>query len=306
MAPLRGITDALFRTVYSTHFSGVDAAIAPFINPQPKAVPSDKLIRDVLPENGCDLPLVPQLIYNNAADFIQVANRIADLGYREINWNLGCPVPMVAKKRRGSGLLPYPEQIEKLLDDIMPRLDLKLSIKMRLGYHDFHESLDLLPRLEKYPLSEIIIHARLGKQLYRGQTSPEHFVAAARTTSHLLTYNGDITSAAILADIQDRIPSIHRFMIGRGLISNPFLPAEIKGNSFSAEDKRAGITAFHSDLYHGLKEKLNGPGHLLGRMKQVWIYLIDSFPEKRKLLKKITKASTEEKYRKAVAEILKD
>ena len=116
MAPLKGITDSLFRRVFTTHFNGIDAAIAPFINPQTKATPSDKLLIDILPENNCGLPLIPQVINNNGDDFISLANRLYDLGYKEINWNLGCPVPMIAKKRRGSGLLPFPDVIEELLN----------------------------------------------------------------------------------------------------------------------------------------------------------------------------------------------
>ncbi len=304
MAPLKGITDALFRSVYLTHFTGIDTAIAPFINPQSKAVVSDKLIRDILPKNNGGLPLVPQLINNNAADFLQLANRIAELGYPEINWNLGCPVTLVAKKRRGAGLLPYPEQIEQLLDKIIPQLPLKLSIKMRLGFHHFQESLTLLPRLEKYPLSEIIIHARLGKQLYQGNTFPDQFINAAEVTRHTVCYNGDITSMTIFTELKKTIPSINRFMIGRGLISNPFLPAEIKGASISDNERRNRISAFHEDLYQKIKTKSGSHRHLLGRMKQIWIYLIESFPEKRKLLRQLTRATSEQKYLEAAAKIL--
>ena len=162
MAPLRGITDALFRRIYCRHFNGIDAAVAPFINPQRKSGLTDKLLADVLPEAD-NLKLIPQQLNSDGDDFLALAERLYDLGYREINWNLGCPVPMVAKKRRGSGLLPFPDQIVAFLDHVIPRLKSRLSLKIRLGYHDHQESLDLLPRLDCYPLSEIIIHARLGK-----------------------------------------------------------------------------------------------------------------------------------------------
>ena len=300
MAPLRGLTDALFRRLYCQYFGGIDSIVAPFINPQKKAGLSEKLLRDVLPELQCDVPLIPQLLNNNADDFVATANRLFELGYSEINWNLGCPVPMVAKKRRGSGLLPYPDQITSILDEAIPRIKPKLSIKMRLGYADFTESITLLPKLDDYPLTEIIIHARLGKQLYRGPTSPEHFLNCSRTTAHKLVYNGDIISAAVFSDLREKLPTITRWMIGRPLITNPFLPAEIKGQRFTTDQRLAILHEFHDELYAEMKELLSGPGHLLGRMKQIWIYLIGSFPGQEKKLKKITKASTEEKYLKAV------
>ncbi len=302
MAPLRGITDALFRRIYCRHFNGIDAAVAPFINPQRKSGLTDKLLADVLPEAD-NLKLIPQQLNSDGDDFLALAERLYDLGYREINWNLGCPVPMVAKKRRGSGLLPFPDQIVAFLDHVIPRLKSRLSLKIRLGYHDHQESLDLLPRLDCYPLSEIIIHARLGKQLYRGRTYPERFMECQQASAHRLVYNGDINTVADYLELHNRF-EIDRWMIGRGLIANPFLPSEIKGAQISAQQRSARLQHFHDELFLAMKEKLDGPGHLLGRMKQIWIYFIGSFPQKQNLLKKITKASTEAKYLDAVRTVV--
>ncbi|MBM9512815.1 tRNA-dihydrouridine synthase family protein [Desulfogranum marinum] len=305
MAPLRGITDALFRRVYTRHFSGVDAVLAPFIIPHPQAIQSKKLLKDIIPEaNVSGLKLIPQLLNSSADDFLAVAARIHDLGYDEVNWNLGCPAPMVAKKKRGSGLLPYPDEIESLLEKVMPRLKPRLSIKMRLGYRDYEESMELLPRLNKYPLAEIIIHPRLGTQLYKGKASPEHFSSRMDHTRHTLVYNGDIVSLESFTELQEKLPGIDRWMIGRGLVADPLLPEKIKGIKIPEEQKQKRLTLFHDELYAAMKENLSGPGHLLGRMKQVWPYFIDSFPEKKKQLKKIIKASTETKYLEAVEAVI--
>lgn len=303
MAPLKGITDTLFRRIFTRHFDGVDLAIAPFINPQSAPPYSDKLIGDVLPENNDFLPLIPQIINSEAEGFVSLANRLSDIGYPEINWNLGCPVRMVAAKRRGSGLLPYPEQIVELLDRVIPRLKPRLSIKMRLGYHDCSEALNLLPRLESYPLSEITIHARLGVQLYRGAPDLERFEQCAALTTHRLVYNGDIVSIQGFIELQQRFKKINHWMIGRGLLINPFLAAEIKGAVFSAERRNTMLWAFHDELFAAFKMRLSGPGHLLGRMKQVWTYFISAFPDQQKRLKKITRTTSEKNYLKAVDQI---
>jgi tRNA-dihydrouridine synthase len=175
---------------------------------------------------------------------------------------------------------------------------------MRLGYRDFAESLELLPRLDKYPLTEIIIHPRLGTQLYKGKASPGHFVTCRQHTQHRLIYNGDIVSLDSFKDLQKKLPGIDRFMTGRGLIGDPLLPEKLKGQTISEDQKLKRLASFHDELYTAMKHHLSGPGHLLGRMKQIWIYFIDSFPEKRQQLKKITKAGTEEKYLKAVKEVM--
>ncbi len=302
MAPLKGITDALFRRVYAAHFSGLDRAVAPFINPQSTAVFADKVLADLQPTVNTSLPVTPQLLNTDAAGFLALGNRLFELGYREINWNLGCPVRMVAKKRRGSGLLPYPDAIVALLEAVLPELKPRLSIKMRLGYHDARESLSLLPRLAPFPLTGITIHARLGSQLYSGQTDPDAFARCCDLTRHRLTYNGDIISRQVFHELAGRFPSVGSWMIGRGLLANPFLPAEIKGATTTGAERLATLAAFHDELYMALKDRLSGPGHLLGRLKQIWIYFIDAFPGAHRHLKKITRATSEHAYHEAVRE----
>ena len=300
MAPLKGITDWLFRRIYTAHFSGIDRAIAPFINPQRNGPYPDKLIADVLPGCNSSLTLIPQIINAEPEGFIQLANRLYDIGYREVNWNLGCPVRMVASKRRGSGMLPYPDQISALLDEAIPRMKPALSIKMRLGYHTFDEAETLLPKLNDYPLTEIIIHPRLGIHLYRGTPDLDRFEVCAALTTHQLVYNGDIVNFSEFRKLQQRLSPLNRWMIGRGLLINPFLTAEIKGKRFSEAEKQRLLRAFHDELYAALKERLSGPGHLLGKMKQIWIYFIGAFPGRQKQLKNITRARTERSYLRAV------
>lgn len=301
LAPIRGLTDAPFRTLFAEHFEGFDFSIAPFINPQKQAQLSDKILKDVLPEENQCLPIIPQLLHNNADDFIALANRLAELGYEEINWNLGCPAPMVTRKKRGSGMLAQPEVIVSLLEKIIPQINNKLSIKTRLGYTTTAETKTLLPMLNDFPLTEITIHARLGKQMYRGVTDPDTFEECIALTNHKLSYNGDIVSVSAFQDLQKRFPNVEHWMIGRGAIANPFLPADIKAGQLTVNVERfERLEHFHKDLYEMYKGQLSGHSHILGRMKQIWVYLAHSFPEPTKCFKKIKKAATEEKFIKAV------
>lgn len=301
LAPIRGLTDALFRDTFAGHFGGFDAAVAPFITPQKKSLYQDKQIRDVLPEYNTRLPVVPQLLHTDPEDFLVLARRLGDLGYSHINWNLGCPAPMVARKKRGSGLLPFPEEIIDLLSRVLPELDIELSIKTRLGFHDLAETRALLPQLNRFRLKEIIIHARLGKQLYRGSTDPEGFAVCRQLSVHQLTYNGDIEDVATFSSLAARLPGIERWMIGRGALANPFLAEEIKGYPRqSTEERRMRLYNFHQDLFNRYTERLSGPSHLLGRVKHLWLYLIASFSGNKKLLKKILKSNSPAAYREAV------
>jgi tRNA-dihydrouridine synthase len=258
----------------------------------------------VLPLNNGGLPLVPQLLHTDPEAFLILARRLADLGYSHINWNLGCPAPMIARKKRGSGLLPYPDEITAILTKTMPAVGIEVSIKTRLGFHDPAELYTLLPRLDNFALKEIIIHTRLGKQLYRGTTDPDGFAACRKLSRHVFTYNGDINDIETFRTLAARFPTMDRWMIGRGLLANPFLAEEIKGYpTDSAEERKNRIFAFHAELIARYTERLSGPSHVLGRVKQLWTYLISSFPGQEKSLKKILKSNTLESYHKAIDQL---
>jgi len=301
LAPIRGLTDALFRDVLYTHFKGFDAAIAPFINPQHKSLYEDKTITDVLPENNTLCPVIPQLLHTYPDDFLVLANRLADLGYTHVNWNLGCPAPMIARKKRGSGLLPFPEEILETLSRIMAKITIELSIKTRLGFHSTSETQALIPEFNKFSLKEIIIHARLGKQLYKGVTDPDSFETCLQLSKHETVYNGDINDIDTFRTLAARFPTVNRWMLGRGALGNPFLAEEIKGYPLQSQEKRiARLSFFHEELYGRYEKRLSGPSHLLGRFKHLWAYLITSFPGREKTLKKILKSRTKEAYLNAV------
>ncbi len=305
LAPIRGITDALFREIFSRHFKGIDMAVAPFINPQGKSFFTRKLLKDVLPENNHNLAIIPQLLHTTPEPFLLLAKRLQDLGYTRINWNLGCPAPMVIKKKRGSGLLPYPEDIIRFLDEVIPKLNIELSIKTRIGYFNNEEIYALLPQLNDYPLAEIIIHARLGRQMYKGKPDIQSFTNCLHLTRHPVIYNGDITDARIFTNLKEQFPDIKGWMIGRGVLSNPTLAEEIKQLKLQSEKSRMKrYRAYHDELYHRYGERLEGTSHLLGRMKLIWSYLIHSFPGGEKEFKKIKKSRTRKQYLSVVDNLL--
>jgi len=304
LAPIRGITDCHFRSLFNHYFPGFDSALAPFINPQRSTGFQPKQLKDLLPEANRSLPVTPQLLHTNVDDFLFMARQLHDLGYTEINWNLGCPAPMVTKKKRGSGLLPYPDEILSFLDRLIPQLPMQLSIKTRLGLDNPDELLSLLPTLDQYPLSEIIIHGRLGKQLYKGSPDKENFGRCLQKSSHSIVYNGDITSTEQLKELQTQFPQIQKWMIGRGVLYNPFLVGEIRG--MEARDRLHTLHCFHNDLYSCYRDLLSGQAHLLGRMKQLWFYLSAFFPPQNKTWKKIKKCNTSQQYDDVITNLFKE
>ncbi len=164
--------------------------------------------RDLDPAVNTTLEVIPQVMTADADDFIFVIKYIQSLGYKELNWNLGCPYPMVTKSGMGSGLICNTEKIDHILDRAHSETDVTISMKMRLGYESPNEILESFPILEKYPLKNVAIHARLGKQLYKGGTDLEAFQKCVDIAKHTLYYNGDITTVAQFRKMRERFPSI--------------------------------------------------------------------------------------------------
>jgi tRNA-dihydrouridine synthase len=297
LAPLRGFTDVVFRNVYHAYYMGIDGAITPFLT----TVKGERIrrahLKDVLLEENRGLCVIPQILSKTAAHFIVLARHLYDMGYDTINWNLGCPYPMVAKKGRGSGMLPHKEKIAVFLDNVMAGIPNRLSIKLRLGYHHSDEIDVLFPIFDQYPLQELILHPRTGKQMYDGTPDEDAFEACLARTTHRIVYNGDIRTIDDYQRLQHKFPTVTKWMIGRGILSNPELPARIKGHAMEKTKWLETFVPFHEALMDGYARVLHGPGHLLNRMKGFWRYFALNFEQGHRHIKKIYKSRSLDAYR---------
>ncbi len=301
MAPLRGFTDSIYRNTFNIFFGGFDVAVAPFISTTSTKKIKRSRLKDVLPKNNSSIKVIPQLLSKSADDFIVFADRLFDLGYEEVNWNLGCPFPMVAKKKRGSGLLPHPDMIDSFLEKTIPSIPNKLSVKTRLGRESADEIVKLMPIFNQYPLKEIIIHPRTGIQMYMGEPDLEMFEKCLPLADHPLVYNGDITDLDTFIALSGRFKTIDSWMIGRGALANPFLPSIIRNGVDIYPNKVDKIKEFHDMLFEQYDQVLSGPSHIVDRMKGFWGYFSRSFENGRVVLKKIHKTRKKGHYLDTVA-----
>ncbi len=305
-SPLQGFTDFRFRNAQNKFFGGIDTFYAPYIRLNGKLIIKASYERDLLPENNSSLECIPQIITNDADEFLFVAKYVLALGYKELNWNLGCPYPMVTKCGMGSGLISDSEKIRQILDKVHSESNIIVSMKMRLGYDTTSEILDALPVLDTFPIKNIAIHARIGKQLYKGGVHLDAFQNCVDNTKHKLYYNGDITSVAKFKEMQERFPTINNFMIGRGLISDPFLPSMIKNNTTEhPKNKLHLFEEFHDTLYEGYSQSLSGSTHILLKMHHLWEYFASTFSNPHKVEKNIRKAKSIKNYEQTVKEVFK-
>lgn len=293
-APLEGISWYVYRNMQAKHFKGADCYVTPFIAPNQKREIRNKDKQDVLPKNNKGMNIVPQLIGNRADEFIAAASQLKDLGYSEINLNLGCPSGTVVAKKKGSGFLERPYELECFLDEIFNTLSMDISVKTRLGRFDEKEFYDLLHLFNKFPIKKLMIHPRIQKEFYGGKPHMEQFAYAYKNSKNPVCYNGDIFTVEDYKKLTGDFPELESIMLGRGMLANPALLEEIMGMG-RVEKKR--IRAFHDELLAAYEEILFGEVTVLHKMKELWHYMICMFNGGEKYGKQIRKSKNLLEYK---------
>ncbi len=304
LAPLQGFTDFVYRKAYNEIFGGIDAFFIPYISVKNNWI-LKKYEKEILKENNPQNRVIPQVLANNADEMLFLAKFTEEQGYNEINLNLGCPYPMVTNRGMGAGLLPRPDKLQQMLSAFFDKSNLKLSVKLRAGLISPKEIEQIVPVLNQYALSEVIFHPRVAKQLYAGEVLDSAFEFATTNLKHRLVYNGDIFSLSSFNDRVQKFAEIRHWMLGRGVLMNPFLPAEIKGVFYSEAEKQIKLVAFHKRMFELYAEKMDNDGNVLNKMKQFWIYFSCCFPNQKKGFKLIKKAGSLPKYQSAIKELLR-
>jgi tRNA-dihydrouridine synthase len=304
LAPLQGFTDFVYRKAYSLVFSDVDAYFVPYVSIKDDGIPS-KYVKEIVPENNTLQKVIPQVLVKTSEEILFLAERLKEYGYHEINLNLGCPYPMVTKREKGSGLLPHPEKLRIILTDYFENSGLKLSVKMRAGLISSDEIEPIISVLNEFPITEVIFHPRIAKQLYSGEILDEVFQLAVDKLKHPLIYNGDVFSVSDFQKRQQQFPQIENWMLGRGILMNPFLPSEIKGATFSGEERREKLTEFHRLMLDGYLNAMDNEGNALNKMQQFWIYFSYNFPNQKKVIKQIKKSKNMRKYKDEAMKVLR-
>lgn len=287
-APMEGITGYIYRNAVQEFFPGVDKFFTPFIGAAAHHKFSTKEMNDVCPEHNSTLNLVPQLLTKNAGDFLWYTGELADMGYREVNLNLGCPSGTVVSKGKGSGFLAFPDQLQEFLDEIFAKSPIAISIKTRVGKTDEAEFDRLLEIYRRYPMAELIVHPRLQTDMYRNHPRMESFCKATDNPPWKLGYNGDLFRASECTDFIEKHPQLYSVMLGRGLIANPALAMTVKTGQVLTKER---LWAFYQSLRSQYLDILPGERTILFRMKELFIYMECMFAGNEKIAKKMRKAN---------------
>ena len=304
LAPMEGITGYIYRNAYRDFFGDIDKYFTPFIAATSHKGLKSRELRDVLPENNEGIEVVPQILTNNATDFITTVDKLKQFGYKEVNLNLGCPSGTVVSKFRGSGFLAKREMLDEFLAEIFDRCDIKISLKTRLGKDSPDEFYELINIFNKYPMEELIIHPRVQKDYYKNTPNMAVFADAMKLSTNRVCYNGNIFKKDDYDKLVSDYKELDRVMIGRGIIGNPKLVNDIKTGDYTLDTDT--LRSFHDRVFGDYYELLQDQRSVVFKMKEMWFYMGAMFEDADKYLKKIRKANTRGDYEAAVNQIFRE
>lgn len=275
MAPMEGLTGYVFRRNYEKHFGRgrVDKYFIPFISPNKTDGYTAREREDILPENNKGVTAVPQIMANNSEYFVRAACMLAEMGYKEVNLNLGCPSGTVVSKFKGAGFLAKPDELDRFLYEVMssPKMqEIDVSIKTRIGMGNPEEFHYLLTIYNQFKFKEIIVHPRVREDYYKNKPNLAAFEEALDYSENPVCYNGDIFTGADYRTLLERFPKekyskMTGVMLGRGFVGNPLIIdkiAEFEQTKASEANGMSGGEATHSNTVNILDG--GGSGNVSG------------------------------------------
>ena len=299
-APMEGLTGYVYRNAHNTFFHGISKYFSPFIVANQCESFRSRELNDILPENNQGIVLVPQLLTNNANDFVRASRKIESLGYHEINFNLGCPSKTVVTKHKGAGFLSNTEKLDAFFDEVFSQSSTQISVKTRIGMDHPEEFYELIEIFDKYPIKELIIHPRTQKDLYQNKPNLAIFKDALALSKNPVCYNGDIFTIRDYKAFSSSFPGVGTMMLGRGLITNPGLVQNILSGT---KLEKSLLRDFHEKIYEDYQRTMSGDRNVLFKMKELWSYMISIFSNNSMYAKRIRKSQSLYEYDEAVADL---
>jgi nifR3 family TIM-barrel protein len=225
LAPMQDVTGLAFWRVLAP-YGGADVYWTEYFRAHQHSRP-EKWILDSILQNPTHRPVVAQMIGNDIASLVRTARELQRHPVAAIDFNLGCPAPVVCRKCAGGGLLRDRNRIDSILGALRDAVAIPLSVKTRIGFDSAADFGDLLALFSKHAIDLLTVHGRTVAQMYRPGVRYDLIAQAARSLRCPVLANGNIYSAeqalAVLARTGAR-----GLMIGRGAIRNPWLFAQIR------------------------------------------------------------------------------
>ena len=299
LAPMEGLTGYVFRKVHAECFGALDRYYTPFLPPPRLGSTFGKRnLKELDPANNQSLDVIPQLLTKNADEFVWASRLLEQMGYNEVNLNLGCPSGTVTAKGKGSGFLRDLDALEAFLTDVCERSVLPVSVKTRIGVEDDAEYDDILAMYCRCPLAELIVHPRVQKDRYQGKPRWEPYGESLERAPFPVAYNGDVFSLEDLDKLTGTFPQTQHVMLGRGLLANPALVRMAAGG---APATAAELRRLHDRLFCEYEKDMGA--NVVFRMKEWWFYAKCAFENPLAVHRMVRKARKVDEYLASVERI---
>ncbi|WP_043934962.1 tRNA dihydrouridine synthase [Bacillus sp. EB01] len=255
LAPMEDVTDVVFRHVVSAA-ARPDVFFTEFTNSESYCHPEGiRSVRGRLTFTEDEQPIVAHIWGDKPENFRKMSIGMAELGFKGIDINMGCPVPNVAQHGKGSGLILRPEVAADLIQAAKAG-GLPVSVKTRLGYTNVDEWRDWLTHILKQDIANLSIHLRTRKEMSQVDAHWELIPEIKKLRDQvapdtLLTINGDILDRQTGLKLAQQY-GVDGVMIGRGIFKNPFaFEKEPKDHS---SKELLDLLRLHLDLHETYSE----------------------------------------------------
>ncbi|GEK91660.1 tRNA dihydrouridine synthase [Alkalibacterium kapii] len=250
LAPMEDVTNVVFRHVVA-EAGRPDVFFTEFTNTVSYCHPEGRnSVRGRLTFTEDEQPLVAHIWGDQPEYFREMSIGMAEAGFKGIDINMGCPVPNVAGKGKGSGLINRPEVAAELIEAAKAG-GLPVSVKTRLGYTKLDEWRDWITHLLKQDIVNLSIHLRTRKEMSKYDAHWEMIPDIVKVRDEiapdtLITINGDIPDRQTGLELYEKY-GVDGIMIGRGVFTNPFA-FEVEAKEHSAEEM-LDLLRLHLDLF---------------------------------------------------------
>lgn len=302
LAPMQEVTDGAFWTTVH-QYGGADVYWTEYFRVYATSTPEARILKAIT-TNTTGRPVIAQMIGNDIPELIRTAKVLQQYPVAAIDLNLGCPAPIVYRKCAGGGLLREPERIDAILGALRDAVQIKFTVKTRLGFASIDEFDRLLSIFAKHSIDALTVHARTVAQLYR---LPVHYQRIRDAVDRLacpVIANGHVYAAQQAQELL-ATTGARGLMLGRGVIRNPWLFNQIRqqlhGDVVTMPTGR-DVAAYIRELWDTQARTVSDERAHCDRMKKFLNYLGEGVPGP--FLHQIRRATTAGEFHRICADHL--